>query len=320
MASLYWRPPATAPAPQTTWVVSWVITACTPGKLEASLVSMRRMRAWGWGLRSTRAYNIPGNLISLVYLACPVTRAMASTRGVTWPMVVKGRTASLTPHPLLCASGDHSLDDGIIVRAATEIPDEGLLHLRRIWPGDRVEPCGGRHELTRRAKPTLWGIVIDEGLLQWRQPSVVRQTLNRLHVCPIGPDRELTAGIHRLTVHQHGAGTTFAAVTADFGAGEIKLVTEQFHQGPAVLHLDAMTDAVHGKSDRCCGRKGCVGRMRNWPPLAALPLRRRRRASGQRRCCGTALLRWWTIALLARAASVGRIAHGFAPALKRALL
>src|SRR5262245_19117819 len=99
MASLYWRPPATAPAPQTTWAVSWVITACTPGKLEASLVSIHRMRAWGWGLRSTRAYNIPGNLISLVYLACPVTRAIASTRGVTWPMVIKGWTAALTPHP-----------------------------------------------------------------------------------------------------------------------------------------------------------------------------------------------------------------------------
>src|ERR1043166_3549607 len=100
MASLYWRPPATAPAPQTTRAVSWVITACTPGNLEASLVLMRRIRAWGWGLRSTRAYNMPGNLRSLVYLACPVTRAMASTRGVTWPMVVKGWTIALMPHPL----------------------------------------------------------------------------------------------------------------------------------------------------------------------------------------------------------------------------
>ena len=92
--------------------------------------------------------------------------------------------------------------------------------------------------------------MIDKGLLQWRQLAVVSEALKRLHVGPIGPDRELTAGIHRLTVQQHGAGPTFAAVTAEFGAGEIQLVPEQLHQGPAVLHVDAMTDAIHGQADR----------------------------------------------------------------------
>ena len=30
-------------------------TACTPGRRSAREVSMRRMRAWGWGERSTAA-------------------------------------------------------------------------------------------------------------------------------------------------------------------------------------------------------------------------------------------------------------------------
>jgi len=42
-------------------------------------------------------------------------------------------------------------------------------------------------------------------------------------------------------------------------------------------------------------------------------------AGAVRRGCGAAWLRLWTVALWARAAGVGRIAHGFAPALKRSL-
>jgi hypothetical protein len=66
---------------------------------------------------------------------------------------------------LLAASGDDGLDDGIIIRAAAEIPHEGLLHLRRVGPGDGVEQGGRHHELAGRAKPALGRIVLDEGLL-----------------------------------------------------------------------------------------------------------------------------------------------------------
>ena len=125
--------------------------------------------------------------------------------------------------------------------------------------------------------------MIDTGVLEGRQTPVVRQALHRLDVGPIGPDRELTAGIHRLPVHQHGAGPTFAAVTADFGAGEIQLVPEPFHQGPAVLHVDAMTDAIHGQADRGTGGSGhrrCGGIRRQ---ACALP------HGAVRRCGGVAL-------------------------------
>ena len=189
----------------------------------------------------------------------------------------------LMPPPLLGAGGDDGLDDGIIIRAAAEIPHEGLLHLRRIGPGDGVEQGGSHHELAGRAKPALWGIVIDKGLLQWRQTSVVRQALHRLHVGAIGPDRQVSAGIDWLPIQQHGAGATLTAVTAEFGPREIEMVPEELHQGPAVLHIDVMTHAIHDQAD---GGTGAV------------------------------VLRWWVVALWARAAGVGRIAHGVAPAWK----
>ena len=44
--------------PATAWPVS---TAWTPGSCNAPAVSMRTMRAWGNGLRSTFPYSIPGN-------------------------------------------------------------------------------------------------------------------------------------------------------------------------------------------------------------------------------------------------------------------
>src|SRR5713226_7694961 len=85
------------------------------------------------------------------------------------------------------------------------------------------------------------------------------------------------------------------------------MVPEQFHQGPAVLHVDAMPDAIHDQADRGSGR--CD----------------QRRSGGIRRCApqgryrgpGATLISGRIGALVANAAGVGRVVHGVAPAWKR---
>ena len=57
---------------------------------------------------------------------------------------------------------------------------------------------------------------------------------------PVGPDREIAAGVNRLAIQQHRARAAFAAVAADFGAGEPQMIAQQFHQRPAVFHFDAL--------------------------------------------------------------------------------
>jgi hypothetical protein len=65
-SSLYCCPPEIDPAPQTKRQFSCVMTALTPGSASAFDASMRRMRACGCGLRSTRAQSMPGSEMSPV--------------------------------------------------------------------------------------------------------------------------------------------------------------------------------------------------------------------------------------------------------------
>ena len=69
---------------------SWpVITAYTPGRAAARAVSMRTIRAWGCGLRSSLPYAIRGRTRSSAYLVSPVTLAQASILGSDCPTMEK---------------------------------------------------------------------------------------------------------------------------------------------------------------------------------------------------------------------------------------
>ena len=56
-----------------------------PGAAAARDVSMRAMRACGYGLRSARPQSIPGRVTSTVYSASPVTLSGPSFRGADLP-------------------------------------------------------------------------------------------------------------------------------------------------------------------------------------------------------------------------------------------
>ena len=62
------------------------MTAFTPGSFSASDVSIRRMRAWAWGLVSIFPKSMLGNFRSPAYRASPVSFARESIFGTLLPM------------------------------------------------------------------------------------------------------------------------------------------------------------------------------------------------------------------------------------------
>ena len=59
----------------------------TPGSASALDVSIFLMIAWACGLVLRRAYSMPGNLMSALYCANPVTLSMPSGRIGLVPMI-----------------------------------------------------------------------------------------------------------------------------------------------------------------------------------------------------------------------------------------
>src|SRR6266404_5333065 len=70
---------------------SRVTTALTPGRASAALASMERMRAWAWGLRSTRPISMPGMVASAPKRARPVTLSRPSGRNGRVPTTLNLR-------------------------------------------------------------------------------------------------------------------------------------------------------------------------------------------------------------------------------------
>jgi hypothetical protein len=83
-----------------------------------------------------------------------------------------------------------------------------------------------RHQDARRAKPTLKGMRVAEGLLQWMEHTARRSKpfygsdLDTVHL-----HGEEEARSHGLAVHEHGTRATNAVLASDVCAGELELVT-----------------------------------------------------------------------------------------------
>ena len=76
------------------------------------------------------------------------------------------------------------------------------------------------------------------------QVFAARQAFHGLHRAPVGPNRELAAGVHRLAIEQHRAGAALTAIAADLGARELQVIAQHFDQRPAILYLNAMFCSV----------------------------------------------------------------------------
>src|SRR5262249_62235680 len=95
----------------------------------------------------------------------------------------------------------------VVVGAAAKITCQSGANIVRIRVWIPREQAFSAHQLTRRTESTLRPIMVDKCLLQWIEPSVLRETLDRLHGSAIGPDCEVAARVNRLAVQQDCAGT-----------------------------------------------------------------------------------------------------------------
>src|ERR1700686_5595251 len=96
--------------------------ASTPGSARARVVSMRRIRACGCGLRRIRPKSIRGSARSSANLVCPLTLAKASGFVSDLPTMVSSATALLSR----CGQFD-GLEDLHVTGAAAEHTGERLL-------------------------------------------------------------------------------------------------------------------------------------------------------------------------------------------------
>src|SRR5262249_1264030 len=151
----------------------------------------------------------------------------------------------------------------VVVGAAAKITCQSGAHIVRIRVCIPREQSFGAHQLTRRTESTLRPIMFDECLLQWIEPSVLRETLDRLHGSAIGPHGQIAARVDRLAVQQDCAGTALAPVTTDLCPGHAEVSAKNFNQCPAIFDLDAARGAVPRYTYRFSwNRLGCWDRYR----------------------------------------------------------
>src|ERR671912_1455187 len=192
------------------------------------------------GLRSTAMCSIPGSLMLSVQLALPVTRAGSSLRGTPPPTYFSG--VSVTPMPLFRLAGLSSglldgLDDVLVARAATVVALEPLadLLLRRVRV--LLKQAHRSHDHARRAIPALQPVLLVERRLHGMPTAVLRETLDRRDLTPIGLHREHRARLDRLTVHEHRARPAVGRVAPDHGPRQVQLLAQEMHKQHPGLDL-----------------------------------------------------------------------------------
>ena len=79
--------------------------------------------------------------------------------------------------------------------------------------------------------------------------AVVGETLDRRHVVPVRLDPEHSAGLHRLAVHEHGAGAARGRVAADVRPGQSETVAQHVDEELTRLQVELVADAVDSKRD-----------------------------------------------------------------------
>src|SRR3989449_6010951 len=168
-----------------------VSTAFTPDALAARAVSIERMRAWGWGLRSSLAKSIRGRNRSSANRVTPVTFAVASTLRWAFPTTrnrvgflldaIEGLRCRLR---VLAAHASRRQLDGFVdlevTGAAAEVARERLLDLvARRARGRGEERLGGEEEC-RCAIAALRGGELGECLLERMERPALRHAFDGL--------------------------------------------------------------------------------------------------------------------------------------------
>ena len=92
-------------------------------------------------------------------------------------------------------------------------------------------------------------MVLVECLLDRMEIAVVGESFDRGHVEAVRLDAEDSAGLHRLPVHEHGAGAARGRVAADVRPGQPETVAQHVDEELTRLQVELMANAVDSKRD-----------------------------------------------------------------------
>src|ERR1700736_107137 len=187
-----------------------VSTASTPGSARARVVSTRRIRACGWGLRRIRPKSILGSARSSANLVCPLTLAKASGLVSDLPTTV----SSSAPAPASRRRQLDGLEDLEVAGAAAEHAGERLLDRIARWMRVTVEQRAGGEQHRGRAVTTLRGAQLGKGDLERMRLTPGRHPFDRGDLATLEVERHRQAGEERPAVDEDAAGGALAQLAA----------------------------------------------------------------------------------------------------------
>ena len=107
------------------------------------------------------------------------------------------------------------------------------------------EPASHEHH-PRRAEAALQAVLLHEALLHGVERAVLLEVLHGADGVAGGHGGEHRAALHRLALHQHGAGAAVGGVAPPVRAGEAEHIADEVHEQEPGLHLPGHLRAVHG--------------------------------------------------------------------------
>src|SRR5689334_2359336 len=162
---------------------------------------------------------------------------------------VAAMTPSLLPGGHLLGRPLDRLDDVVVAGAPAEVAfqlvTDLLLARRRV----ALQHLAGGHDHARRAEAALQTVLLPEALLDGMQLTVLGQALDRGDLGAVGLHGEQGARLHRLAVHEDGAGAALAGVAADVGACQPDRLADVVDEQQARLHFVTLRLAIDRRLD-----------------------------------------------------------------------
>src|SRR4051794_27186598 len=133
---------------------------------------------------------------------------------------------------MLCplSFADHTADSRVRA-AATEVAGEFVMRLFGRGIGILVEQRLGSDHESRRAEPTLLGVIVDECLLDGMELSAgSSDALDRLYLLVLSIDGQNRASINGMAVNEHGASATLGTIANALGSSEVERIPKGIEQ------------------------------------------------------------------------------------------
>ena len=256
-----------------------VSTARTPGSARARLASMRRMRAWAWGLRRSFAWSSPRGLRSATYWTWPVTFSGPSGRGMESPTPFTSRVVFIAMVAQLPSTSGVARPRPRRSRPPSSCSRCTGRGCRRSRSGSR--PPSGAAFSARSAAAAIrtpgmqnphWGTPwrTKASCSGWSAPCLPSPSIVRTER-PAGLHGQDQAARDRLAVQVDRAGPAVAGPAPLLGPGEAEPLAERVQQGLVRLDEHLHRLSVHRAARAPAWARGGSSRDRSGRPRARAP-------------------------------------------------